>query len=88
MFVTTYKQADRSKLPTRHDFGEAVEEALNSVKNKEESYYWVCFLGTLVIISLYKGYKPNRWMTESYSIKIHFSDNHESHYSGYKYVTK
>ena len=44
MFVATYNQADRSNFPTRRDFGRAIKEALNSVKCKEESHYWVCFL--------------------------------------------
>lgn len=64
MFVATYKQADRSKFTIRHDFLKAVEETLKLVKSNEESYYWVCFLGALVIISLYNAYKPNRWMAE------------------------
>ena len=62
LWIHTNRQT--SKFTIRHDFLKAVEETLKLVKSKEESYYWVCFLGTLVIISLYNAYKPNRWMAE------------------------
>ncbi len=99
VYLVTYSQADKLKFPSRQHFGKAVEEALNSGTSKVKATYWACCLenhqdgGEHFHVSI-KLTGPKRWLpakkylSEHYGISVHFSDNHDSYYSAYQYVSK
>ena len=99
VYLITYSQADQEKFPTRQSFGEVVQEAFNSGSGKVTVQYWATCLethenGGVHYHTCIKLSGPKRWssvknsLLNNHGVSVHFSDQHDSYYSAYRYVTK
>ncbi len=98
-YLLTYSQLDLDKFPTRQSFANCVVEAFSSESVKCRLLRWVCSLedhkdgGKHYHMAL-KFSLNKRWLSakksllERHGISVHFSENHDNHYSAYRYATK
>ena len=104
VYLVTYSRADLEKVPTRKAFAEAVKEVwlkttgvrvtqwvvsqeMHAEVGRTSCNIFHCHMGV-------KIEKRTQWLTvrnfldEKHGIKVHFSSNHNTYYSAYKYTTK
>ncbi len=104
VYLVTYSRADISKFRTKQQFADAVLEAWKSfgitishwvvsiechtvTENSDEMNMYHYHMA-LKLARRARWLQVRRFLDEKYSIQVHFSDNHNSYYSAYKYVTK
>ena len=99
VYMVTYSQADLNKFPERSDFSHAVEEAFNSGESRFKTMHHATCRelhqdGQPHYHCCIKLQGPKRWnpakkyLEREHNIEVHFSDDHDSYYSAYRYVTK
>ena len=97
MYLITYSQADLQKFPTRRAFADVV---VNSFGCETETpvVQWACCLEQhrnggyhfhiAVKLQRCKRWLPSKsYLTQQYSISVHFSSSHDNYYSAWKCVT-
>lgn len=104
VYLVTYSRADLEKVPTRKAFSEAVQEAWLKTTGVRVTQWVVSqemhaeagrtSFNIFHYHMALKIEKRTRWLTvrnfldEKHGIKVHFSSNHNTYYSAYKYTTK
>lgn len=99
VYLVTYSRADLELFPDRADFGRAVAEAFDVGASKVKTYYYaVCREshrdGTQHYHVAIKLTGPKRWLgakqhiMDNHGVVVHFSDEHDSYFSAYRYVCK
>jgi hypothetical protein len=104
VYIVTYSRADVSKFPTKKHFADAIVEAWKSCgisvshwvasieghaqtdDNKEMIMYH--YHMALKLEKQGRWLQVRRFLDDTYGMKVHSSDNHNTYYSVYKYVTK
>lgn len=98
-YLVTYSKANMIKFPTRESFAEAVVNSF-TLSGKVVVQHWACCLEEHENTSgqhyhmCVKLSGPKRWspvknkLSSTYGIIVNFSENHDTYYSAYKYVTK
>ena len=100
VYLVTYSKADPSIFPDRSEFGDAVAEAFSQGTSViKPLHYATCKENHADGIHhhfhcVIKLSGPKRWigaknyLQDNFSIVVNFSDNHDSYYSAYKYISK
>lgn len=104
VYVITYSRADTEKFPTRQSFAEAVLQGWQSCglvvlhwvvsleaheeTERDDQLNRYHFHMALKLAKRGRWLQVRRFLDENFSIKVNFSDNHNTYYSAYKYVTK
>ena len=97
VYLVTYSQANKSKVPTRNAFAEAVIKSfsMGSAKvlqwcctqeshKKSGVHYHMC----IKLDRNQRWLRAKKFLSENYGISVHFSSVHANYYSAWKYVTK
>ena len=104
VYILTYSRADVSRFPTKRHFADAVVDAWKScgieishwvvsiegqvVRENSDEMNMFHYHMALKLTKRGRWLQVRRFLDESYSMKVHFSHNHNTYYSAYKYVTK
>jgi hypothetical protein len=104
VYLITYSRADIAKFPTKQQFADAVLEAWKScgitishwvvsieghaVTDSNDDMNMYHYHMALKLARRGRWLQVRRFLDETYAIQVHFSDNHNTYYSAYKYVTK
>ena len=97
MYLITYSQADKSKIPTRTSFAEAVLKAFDGGSAKV--LHWCCsqeshkksgvhYHMCLKLDRNQRWLRAKNFLHEHYRISVHFSSVHANYYTAWRYVTK
>jgi len=99
VYLVTYSRADLGKFPERSDFGAAVADAFNTGASKVKVFFYATCRekhedGAEHYHCAVKLTGPKRWLgaknhlVNTYGATVHFSDDHDSYYSAYRYICK
>ena len=97
MYLITYSQADKSKIPTRNSFAEAVLKAFDGSSSKV--LQWYCSQEShkksgmhyhmwLKLDRNQHWLRAKNFLQQHYRISVHFSSVHANYFTAWKYVTK
>ena len=98
VYLITYSQADLQKFPTRRAFADVVVNYFGC-ETETPVVQWACCLEQhrnggyhfhiAVKLQRCKRWLPSKsYLTQQYSISVHFSSSRDNYYSAWKYVTK
>ena len=104
VYLITYSRADIAKFPTKQQFADVVLEAWKScgitisdwvvsieghaVTDSNDDMNMYHYHMALKLARRGRWLQVRRFLDITYAIQVHFSDNHNTYYSAYKYVTK
>ena len=97
VYLITYSQADKSKIPTRNSFAEAVLKAFYGSSAK--ALHWCCSPESHKKSGVHYNMcqkldrnqlllRAKNFLHEHYRISVHFSSVHANYYTAWRYVTK
>ena len=104
VYLLTYSRADISRFPTKQHFANVVVEAWKScgieishwvvsieghaVTDNDGEMNMFHYHMALKLAKRGRWLQVRRFLDETFSIQVHFSDSHNTYYRAYKYVTK
>ena len=103
VYLVTYSRADLSKIPDRQTFALAVKESFEHLQVANVQHWAVSqenhatatrgqsikhYHMALKLTSRMRWARVKQYLESSRDIRVHFSDEHNTYYSAYKYVTK
>ena len=98
-YLITYSQIDKEKFPTRESFAVACAKAFTDKTSKATVVQYACCLELhseggehyhvcLKLSGPKRWVNAKNWLMNTYSISVHFQDEHNFYIAAYRYVTK